>query len=165
MDSRCAQAIAARRTWPCPTILMLTLGRSRQATSPDAARCGVAAYLTKPIASDLLEAMTASSTASRPCPAGDAGITRSVRRRLRLFAVLVAEDNVVNQRVALGLLTRRGPTVTVVANGREALDALDGSSSNLVLMDVQMPVMGGLEATAAIRARERQIGSHVRSSR
>jgi two-component system sensor histidine kinase/response regulator len=80
----------------------------------------------------------------------------------RLVSVLVAEDNVVNQRVALGLLTKRGHTVTVVANGREALDALERETYDLILMDVQMPVMGGFEATAAIRAREQRTGGHVR---
>jgi PAS domain S-box-containing protein len=80
----------------------------------------------------------------------------------RLIRVLVAEDNVVNQRVAFGLLTTRGHTVAVVGNGREVLDALERDVYDLVLMDVQMPVMGGFEATAQIRARERQTGGHVR---
>jgi CheY-like chemotaxis protein len=76
--------------------------------------------------------------------------------------VLVAEDNIVNQRVAAGLLTRRGHDVTVVSNGREALDALQHGAFDLVLMDVQMPDMDGFEATAAIRAWERDSGRHVR---
>jgi PAS domain S-box-containing protein len=80
----------------------------------------------------------------------------------RVFRVLVAEDNIVNQRVAAGLLTRRGHQVTVVANGREAIAALQRDAFDLVLMDVQMPDMDGFEATAAIRARERDTGQHVR---
>jgi two-component system, sensor histidine kinase and response regulator len=76
--------------------------------------------------------------------------------------VLVAEDNLVNQRVAYGLLTRRGHLVTVANNGREALAALERDTFDLVLMDVQMPEMGGLEATAAIRQRERATGAHMR---
>ncbi len=76
--------------------------------------------------------------------------------------VLVAEDNIVNQRVAAGLLTKRGHQVTVVSNGREAVAAVRQGPFDLVLMDVQMPEMDGIEATAAIRAWERESGRHVR---
>ena len=75
--------------------------------------------------------------------------------------ILLAEDNIVNQRVAVGLLTRRGHNVTVVGNGREAVDLLERQSFDLVLMDLQMPIMGGLEATAAIREREKREGGHI----
>ncbi|MGE4055601.1 MAG: response regulator, partial [Vicinamibacterales bacterium] len=73
-----------------------------------------------------------------------------------------AEDNVVNQKVAAGLLTNRGHEVTVVASGIEAVEATAREHFDLVLMDVQMPVMGGFEATAVIRERERATGEHVR---
>jgi PAS domain S-box-containing protein len=76
--------------------------------------------------------------------------------------ILIAEDNIVNQRVAAGLLTRRGHQVTVVGNGREALEALQAGAFELVLMDVQMPDMDGFEATAAIREWERATGGHIR---
>jgi CheY-like chemotaxis protein/HPt (histidine-containing phosphotransfer) domain-containing protein len=76
--------------------------------------------------------------------------------------LLLVEDNVVNQRVASGLLTRRGHHVTVAENGAVALDRLERERFDAVLMDVQMPVMGGLEATAAIRTRELGTGRHVR---
>ena len=76
--------------------------------------------------------------------------------------ILLVEDNVVNQQVAAGLLTRRGHHVTVVENGHEALDRLERETFDLVLMDLQMPVMGGLDATAAIRLRERATGPHIR---
>ena len=68
----------------------------------------------------------------------------------------------VNQRVVLRMLQKRGHTVTVAGDGREALDALEREPFDLVLMDVQMPEMGGFEATAAIRAREQQTGRHTR---
>jgi PAS domain S-box-containing protein len=80
----------------------------------------------------------------------------------RVVRVLVAEDNIVNQRVAERLLTKRGHVVTVVSNGREALEALRHGTFDLVLMDVQMPDMDGFEATAAIRELERTSGRHVR---
>ena len=76
--------------------------------------------------------------------------------------ILLVEDNVVNQQVASGLLTRRGHHVTIAPNGREALDRLDRETFDLVLMDLQMPVMGGLDATVAIRLRERATGQHIR---
>ena len=68
------------------------------------------------------------------------------------LSVLLAEDNLVNQRVASALLGKIGHKVTVCNNGQEALDAVKNGSFDLVLMDIQMPVMDGLTATAAIRA-------------
>jgi CheY-like chemotaxis protein len=72
--------------------------------------------------------------------------------------VLVAEDNEVNRRVALAMLERSGCRVETVVNGREALEAVTSRHYDLVLMDVQMPEMDGLTATAAIRAREDETG-------
>jgi signal transduction histidine kinase/ActR/RegA family two-component response regulator len=76
--------------------------------------------------------------------------------------ILLAEDNVVNQRVAVGMLTHRGHDITVVTNGRQAVDLLQREQFDVVLMDIQMPEMGGVEATTLIRLRERKSGSHVR---
>ncbi|MGK5095254.1 response regulator, partial [Deltaproteobacteria bacterium TL4] len=72
-----------------------------------------------------------------------------------------AEDNAINQQLAVGLLERRGHAVVVVGNGREALLAIEKESFDLVLMDVQMPEMDGFMATAAIREREMATGSHL----
>jgi CheY-like chemotaxis protein len=87
------------------------------------------------------------------------GDTSAPSRRMK---VLVAEDNVVNQKVAIGVLSTRGHDVTVVATGRKAVAALEHDTFDIVLMDVQMPEMDGFEATAAIRERERKTGGHVR---
>jgi CheY-like chemotaxis protein len=91
-----------------------------------------------------------------------AAAARRVARPVRGARVLVAEDNIVNQRVAARLLTKRGHLVTVVGNGREAVDALRRGEFDIVLMDVQMPDMNGFEATAAIREWERETGHHIR---
>ncbi len=95
-------------------------------------------------------------------PVADARPAIAPDRGIRRVKVLLAEDNIVNQRVAVGLLTKRGHDVTVTNNGVEALAALKREQFDLILMDVQMPELGGFEATAAIRARERITGGHVR---
>jgi CheY-like chemotaxis protein len=114
-------------------------------------------------AADLHDAIVGLLCAAPQRSAGttlDAGPAR--RLAVRGVKVLLAEDNIVNQRVATGLLRKRGHDVTVVGNGADALAALERERFDLVLMDVQMPVMGGLEATVAIRERERRIGGHIR---
>jgi CheY-like chemotaxis protein len=123
---------------------------------------GVAARLAKPVrVADLIDAIDRAlddhtyPVASAPRPAMP--IEAASRRR----RVLVAEDNAVNQRVAMGLLSKRGHEVVVVGNGREALDAVTREHFDVVLMDVQMPEMDGFEATMAIRERERLSGTHV----
>ena len=147
------------------TIMMLTSGGQRG----DAARCrelGVTAYLTKPVKqSELWDAVLAAlgRTPLENEPA--ALVTRhSLRESQQIYRILLAEDNRVNQSVATSLLEKRGHTVVVANNGREALALLAGAAHHkfdLVLMDVQMPEMDGFEATAAIRETEKEIGGHI----
>jgi CheY-like chemotaxis protein len=84
-------------------------------------------------------------------PSGD-------REQLR---ILLAEDNTVNQTLAIHILEKRGHTIVLAETGRQALDILERQSFDLVLMDVQMPEMDGIEATAAIRERERHRGQRI----
>ena len=75
--------------------------------------------------------------------------------------VLIAEDNAINQKVAARLLEKRGHIVALASDGKEALDAMDHDTFDLVLMDVQMPEMDGFEATTLIRAKEKDTGRHT----
>ncbi len=163
-----AERMRERPGLSLPTIMMLTSGGQRG----DGARCrqlGIAAYLTKPVRqTDLLEAIGL-VLANRPAGAGrgrlvtrySLGAAAQERKTTKALNVLLAEDNLVNQQLAVRLLEKQGHTVRVAANGREALAALDATSFDVVLMDVQMPEMSGLEATASIRARERVSGGHL----
>ena len=94
----------------------------------------------------------------------DAGRARTSRARpahVPALRVLLVEDGIVNREVAVAMLERRGHSVAVAANGKEAVDMLPTEPFDIVLMDIQMPVMDGLEATTAIRARERTTGEHI----
>jgi two-component system sensor histidine kinase/response regulator len=148
------------------TIMML----SSSGGLGDYARCaqlGIVVYLTKPVyAADLMAAIAQalgrepSTTAAPPSAAAARALALGANgRRVR---ILLVEDNVVNQRVASGLLTRRGHYVTLAQDGREALALLEHETFDVVLMDLQMPVMGGLEATIALRRRELGTGRHLR---
>jgi hypothetical protein len=75
--------------------------------------------------------------------------------------ILLAEDNPVNQRLAMRLLERRGHRVELASSGREALEWLERKSFDLILMDLQMPDMDGIEATALIREREKRAGGRT----
>jgi two-component system sensor histidine kinase/response regulator len=160
-----AERIKERPELAGATIMMLTSAGQRG----DAARCrklGIAVYLIKPIRqSELLEAILLAL--GRPCRRGErpAVVTRhSLREARRKLRVLVAEDNLVNQELAVRLLEKHGHTVAVARNGRETLEALGKATAggfDVVLMDVQMPEMNGFEATAAIRQKEKATGRHL----
>ena len=86
---------------------------------------------------------------------------RRLRRAARVLRVLVAEDNLTNQKLVSALLDQHGHHVSIVSNGRLAVERAAQEPFDIILMDVQMPEMSGLEATAAIREAERHTGRHI----
>jgi len=145
-----------------PMIMML----SSMGQPGDAARCrelGVTAYLTKPLRQfELKEALLSAVSSNSRQGAPVTLVTRHALRESRQnLKVLLAEDNAVNRALAARLLEKRGHTVVPVGNGREALEAVEKQSYDLILMDVQMPEMDGFEATAAIRALESGTGRRI----
>jgi two-component system, sensor histidine kinase and response regulator len=144
-------------------IIMLTSGGQRG----DAARCRelrVASYITKPVSQAelkraILHVLGASAQSTPPL------VTRHLLREAGpepgALRILVAEDNAVNQQLARRLLEKRGHQVIIAESGHRALESLERNRFDLVLMDLQMPGMGGLEATALIREKERLTGDHI----
>jgi len=155
---RCRPEISASN------VVMMSSGAHRG----DLARCqelGFAAYLTKPVRQNELRDAIARSLERREkqtetkaaAPIKD----RRADQKTNPLHVLLAEDNTVNQRLATRLLEKRGHRVTVANNGQEAISLLEGASFDLVLMDVQMPLIDGLEATRIIRKREKETRAHL----
>ncbi|MFC5863273.1 response regulator [Acidicapsa dinghuensis] len=143
------------------TIMMLTSGGQRG----DAQRCGelgISAYLLKPIRQSELREAVARVLSAHEAKEVSPVITRYSLREMiqenKSLKILLAEDNLVNQKLAGRLLEKRNHFVTIVGNGKEALAALEKDHFDLVLMDVQMPEMDGLEATKALREREQATG-------
>ncbi len=154
-----------RKAPGAPTIVMLTSG----SRTGDLARCrqlGIAAYLVKPVPlRDLNAAILRVVDAEGASKSGRVGPGAEEppvdEQRIGGLRILLVEDNIVNQKLALRLLEHEGCRVVVASNGREAVAALDRETFDLALMDIQMPEMDGFEATAAIRARERFSGARL----
>jgi PAS domain S-box-containing protein len=142
------------------TVILLTFAGHRE-DQARAKRVGAAVAVTKPVKqSELWDAIvTALHVPGRKIrPSAARSVARGTHRRLR---VLVAEDNPVNQELVLHLLERRGHSAIVAENGKQAIAALEKHKFDLVVMDVQMPEMGGIEATEEIRRKEKSNGGHV----
>jgi PAS domain S-box-containing protein len=139
--------------------------------SGDASRCrdlGITTALIKPIRQANLSRAIRKALGIAVPEGGQAplrepavGTSGDALRPQRGLRILLAEDNPVNQKLAMTLLRKEGHQVELAGNGQEALAALKGQSFDLVLMDVQMPEMNGLEATAAIREKEKGTGRHL----
>lgn len=143
-------------------IIMLTSAGLRG----DAARCrelGVQAYLPKPVRrADLLQSIRVLCGAQTP-GSNDLAVltTHALRENRARLRVLLAEDNLVNQTLAVRILQKRGHTVVVAENGRQAIDILGEQPFDLILMDMQMPELGGVEAAMLIREHEKSTHEHI----
>jgi PAS domain S-box-containing protein len=141
-------------------VLMLSSAGQRE----DVTRCrklGIA-YLVKPVdQKELHDAICTLMSGRNPFHSSASSATGAQPARSRSLHILLAEDNEVNQELAVTLLVKQGHSVVIANNGLQAVSALEKERFDLVLMDVQMPEMGGFEATGVIRKREQATGAHV----
>ena len=140
-----------------PAIMMLTSGEK----GCDIPRCralGISHFIAKPVRRG--ELRQAILKALGRVPAAAAAPSESAKKS-EGARILLAEDNLINQRVATRILEKHGHAVTVAENGLEALRAFGKTAFDVVLIDVQMPEMDGFEATAAIREIEKSSGGHI----
>ena len=156
---------------PGITILMLTSDNR----SGDISRCkglGITGYIVKPVKLSYLKdvisfamGQTKATTEERALSVTetvDMDTQSSAQEgQMQSMRILLAEDNAVNQKLAVRMLEKRGHTVIVANNGKEALETLKKDHFDLILMDVHMPEMDGFETTATIRAHERGNGKHI----
>ena len=154
-----ASRIQQDHTFAGPRIMMLSSVDIRS-MSPESRADGATEHLVKPVTrGNLLKAILKVLGYSQKVPAAsDRPVLSGALRPLR---ILLAEDNPVNQKVGVRLLERQGHSVVLVSTGAEALESSAREKFDVILMDIQMPVMNGYDATRAIRARERNTGGHL----
>jgi PAS domain S-box-containing protein len=152
-------------------VMLASISPGERGADEAAWQGAIDAFLTKPVRQSQLYdslVMVLSGSVGQRSPASEdaaregAGASGAERHDQGGGRVLVVEDNVVNQQVAVRMLEKRGYHADAVANGREAVDALAHIPYDLVLMDCQMPEMDGYAATAEIRRREREQGAAAR---
>ncbi len=126
-------------------------------------KLGVSSSLAKPIKlSELAEGInTILGTPKKDEVQPEASKPQDTEKLQECYRILIVEDNIVNRKVAYYMLEKKGHDVTGVEDGKEALKSLENSIFDLILMDVQMPVMDGFEATETIRKKEESTGGHI----
>ena len=157
--------------FPDPPILIMLTSGDQSGASQRARGLGIAAYLTKPVRqSELYDTLMKTLhgqgqqtlvESSRSVPTSSATSKTGIVPPSRSLRVLLAEDHVVNQKVAVGLLKVLGHEAVVVDDGQLAVDAWREGGVEVILMDISMPKMDGFEALAAIRDEEKSLGQHI----
>jgi CheY-like chemotaxis protein len=157
MDGFSLVANIAKQRTKSAIVMMLTSDDYKSAVR-QCHELGINSYLIKPV--KRCELLAAIRRAMAP-EAEILAASPQAQEHLGQFRILLAEDNLVNQKLAVGLLEKMGHRVTVAQNGREALDLLQDRDFDLVLMDVQMPEMDGFAATKELRKREQGQQRHI----
>jgi CheY-like chemotaxis protein len=154
-----AERIKEKPEYARTALIMLTSAGQRG----DATRCqelGVSAYLMKPInAWELFRAILTILGEARP--SASLLTHHSIQESMNPMTILVAEDNLVNQRLIKRMLEKMGHSTDLVSTGGAAIEAWENKSFDLILMDLQMPEMGGFEATTVIREKEKSAGTRI----
>jgi PAS domain S-box-containing protein len=144
-------------------IIMMMSTTSNRIDATPWLKLGISAHLSKPIKptelnNKILHVLGLATKPAEPVPIAAEPVAAKQRFSYR---ILIAEDNLVNQRVAIYMLEKQGHQVTGVMNGEEAVEALEKGNYELILMDVQMPKMDGFKATELIRHKEKETGLHI----
>ncbi|MBS0206560.1 MAG: response regulator [Planctomycetes bacterium] len=151
-----------KRNELCGSLIMMLTSADK---SDDQSRCqelGISACLIKPVKqSELLDAIVQAVGTNTALTVPASAVLAPARTASRSKSILLAEDSLINQKLAIGLLERWGHQVTVANNGKEAVEKSGSQQFDLILMDVQMPELDGLDATRQIRARESRTGVHL----
>ncbi len=146
----------------CRSMIMMLTSGDRPGDIRKCQELGIAAYLVKPIKqSELLDAILIAVGGQSALTGGHEVSSVSTRTSNAPKSILLAEDSLINQRLAIGLLKKWGHRVTVANDGREAVDLSARETFDLILMDVQMPELDGLDATRLIRRREETTREHL----
>jgi two-component system, sensor histidine kinase and response regulator len=160
-SSALAEQIQKQAKERIPIVLMHSSAGARR-NDEDDKLVGIKGYVTKPVKrSRLLRAVNVALALQGQGAASSAPLAVQAALETRSLNILLAEDNAVNQKLAMRVLEKRGHAVSLAETGKVALETFEKQDFDLILMDLQMPEMDGLEATMAIRKREQLSGKHI----
>jgi two-component system sensor histidine kinase/response regulator len=145
------------------SVIMMTNSTSSRVDAAPWLKAGIPSQLIKPVRPSELKKLILQTAglAAKPAEPAPPGPKTAAEPFRHTYRILIAEDNLVNQRVAIYMLEKQGHHVTGAMNGAEAIAALEKGNFELILMDVQMPKLDGIKATEMIREREKETGLHL----